>query len=302
MELLQLHYFLQLAQLQHVSRTAERLHISQPSLSATIKKLEAELGAPLFVRKGRNIALSPYGEVFKQHVEESFLSLENGKQAVARLKQEDDCTLNLGLLSPYVWNKLLVHYSSLCPQVKINRRSVEGQRFWDSILDGEIDFYLGGINQIENLDTSRLEYTELYRDTMVLLLHKNHPLSGRKQLDLRECREEPFISLDAETNLQQFINHLFAQAGFAPKTVMTCDYTLRDQIAADGHGLSLTTLYAAQKSRVPGLVYVPITFPAEERKLGLVWRKNLVFTPSMEQFFAVARRFYSDGHTPPEPN
>ncbi|MBO5727000.1 MAG: LysR family transcriptional regulator, partial [Oscillospiraceae bacterium] len=106
MELLQLHYFLQLAQLQHVSRTAERLHISQPSLSATIKKLEAELGAPLFVRKGRNIALSPYGEVFKQHVEESFLSLENGKQAVARLKQEDDCTLNLGLLSPYVWNKL----------------------------------------------------------------------------------------------------------------------------------------------------------------------------------------------------
>ena len=89
MELLQLQYFLQLANLQHVTKTARQLHVSQPSLSATIKKLEAELGAPLFIRKGRNIVLSPYGEAFKQYAEEAFLSLENGRQAVARLRREE---------------------------------------------------------------------------------------------------------------------------------------------------------------------------------------------------------------------
>ena len=53
MELLQLKYFLLLCESQHVSKTAEKLNISQPSLSSTIKKLEKELGVPLFVRKGR---------------------------------------------------------------------------------------------------------------------------------------------------------------------------------------------------------------------------------------------------------
>ena len=300
MELLQLQYFLLLAKQQHVTRTAEILHISQPSLSATIKKLEAELGVPLFVRKGRNITLSSYGEAFRQYVEEAFLSLENGKQAVARLQKRDDCTLNLGLLSPYVWNDLLLRYSTLYPEVKINRRSIEDQRFWDSILDGEIDFYLGGLNQIELLDPARLQYTVLYEDSMVLLVHKNHRLAGRTEIDLRECREEAFINLDAETNLQQFINGMFRRAGFAPKVVMTCDYTLRDQMAADGHGVSITTRLGAEKSGVTEVVSIPIRFPAEKRKLGLVWRKNRVFTPSMEKFCSLAGRFYTDGNPPQE--
>ncbi len=294
MELLQLQYFLLLAKQQHVTKTADMLHISQPALSSTIKKLEAELGAPLFVRKGRNIALSPYGEVFKQYVEEAFFSLENGKQAVARLKNTDDCTLNLGLLSPYVWNELFLHFENLYPNIKINRRSIEGYRFWDSILSGEIDFYLGGLNQMETLDTTRLQYAALYEDNMVLLVHKNHPLADRKEIDLRECRDEPFINLSEDTNLQQFINQLFQQAGFTPRVVMTCDYTLRDQIVADGHGVSITTQLGAQISKVPGAVPIPITFPAEKRKLGLVWRKNRVFTNSMEKFYTAANHFYSE--------
>ena len=294
MELLQLQYFLLLANQQHVTRTAELLHISQPALSLTIKKLESELGVPLFVRKGRNIALSPYGETFKQYVEEAFLSLENGKQMIARLKHEDGGTLNLGLLSPYVWNELLMLFNDLYPDTTINRCSIEDHRFWDNILDGEIDFYLGGLNQLEQLDISRLQYATLYEDNMVLLVHKNHPFAGRKSIDLRECRNEKFINLSAQTNLQQFINQMFRHAGFSPNVVMTCDYTLRDQMAADGHGVSITTQLAAQKNNLPGVVHIPISFPAEKRKLGLVWRKNRVFSAPMEQFYDVAIRFYSD--------
>ncbi len=294
MELLQLQYFLLLANQQHVTRTAEILHISQPALSLTIKKLENELGVPLFVRKGRNIVLSSYGEAFKAYVEEAFLSLENGKQVLARLKNEDSEILNLGLLSPYVWNELFMLFNDLHPQVKINRRSIEDHRFWDSILNGDIDFYLGGLNQMDQLDTSRLQYTTMYEDNMVLLVRKDHPFAGRRSIDLRECRNESFINLAEETNLQQFINQMFRHAGFRPKVVMTCDYTLRDQMAADGHGVSITTQLGALKSDAHGVVPIPISFPAEKRKLGLVWRKNRVFSDPMEKFYDVAMRFYSD--------
>ena len=294
MELLQLQYFLLLAKQQHVTRTAEILHISQPALSLTIKKLEAELGVPLFVRKGRNIALSPYGEAFKQYVEDAFFSLENGRQKLARMKNTESSTLNLGLLSPYVWNELLMLFDDLHPRIQINRRSIEDHRFWDSILNGDIDFYLGGLNQLDQMDTSRLEYITLYEDNMVLLVHKDHHFARRKTIDLRECRNESFINLASETNLQQFINQMFHRAGFAPKVVMTCDYTLRDQMAADGHGVSITTQLAAQKSGTSGVVHIPISFPSQKRKLGLVWRKNRVFTDPMEKFYDVSLRFYSD--------
>ena len=295
MELLQLQYFLLLANQQHVTRTAKLLHISQPALSLTIKKLEAELGVPLFIRRGRNIVLSPYGEAFKQHVEDAFFSLENGKRALARMQKAGNSTLNLGLLSPYVWNELLMLFNDLHPDLNINRRSIEDHRFWDSILSGDIDFYLGGLNQLEEMDTSRLDYATLYEDNMVLLVHKDHPFASRESIDLRECRDESFINLAAETNLQQFINRMFHRAGFVPKVVMTCDYTLRDQMAADGHGVSITTELAALKSDVKGVVHIPISFPGEKRKLGLVWRKNKVFSDPMEKFYDVALRFYSDG-------
>ena len=226
MDLLQLEYFLRLAANEHVSKTAEQLHISQPSLSATIKKLEAELGVPLFIRQGRNIALSPYGQAFKVYVEEAFLALNNGKQAIDQLRGTDDCQLNLGLLSPYVWTEVFQDFAALYPEVRINRYSVEGYRYVDQILAGKIDLYLGGINRIEELDNGKIQYTTLYEDDMVLLVHKSHPLAGRTGVDLRECRNEHFINLDPSTNLQQFISALLEQAGFDTTVVMVCDYTL----------------------------------------------------------------------------
>lgn len=296
MELLQLQYFLLLSEQQHITRTANLLHISQPSLSSTIKKLEAELGSPLFVRKGRNIVLSPYGEVFRQYVADAILSLENGRQAIANLRSEEENTLELGLLSPYIWNELFLRFDRLHPEVKINRRSVEDRRFDRSILNGEIDFYLGGLNQIEELDTACLQYVPLYEDHMVLLVNKNHPLADRKEIDLRECRSERFVNLSAGTNLQQFIDHLFELAGFTPQSVMICDYTLRDQVVAAGRGVSVTTRLGACKSDAAEVVAIPIIFPAEKRKLGLVWRKNRLFTPAMEKFYNAANHFYSDIH------
>jgi DNA-binding transcriptional LysR family regulator len=296
MDLLQLQYFLRLATNEHVSKTAEQLHISQPSLSATIKKLETELGVPLFIRKGRNIALSPYGQAYKAYVEEAFLALDNGRQAIDRLRNADDCTLNLGLLSPYVWTEVFQDFAHLHPEVRINRYSVEGYRYVDQILAGKIDLYLGGINRVDALDDSKVQYTTLYEDDMVLLVHKSHPLAGASGVDLRNCREEHFINLDASTNLQQFISALFTQARYTPSVVMVCDYTLRDQMVAENHGVSITTKLAAQKTEARDVTYVPITWPAEKRRLGLVWRRGRVFSQSMQKFHDVACEFYRDIH------
>lgn len=66
MELLQLEYFYAVAQNQHMTRTAEQLHIAQPSLTQSIRRLEKELGVPLFYHSGRNIALTEYGVALQE--------------------------------------------------------------------------------------------------------------------------------------------------------------------------------------------------------------------------------------------
>ena len=292
MELLQLQYFLQLANLQHVSRAAEKLHISQPSLSATVKKLESELGAPLFVRKGRNIVLSSYGEVFKTYAEQALLSLENGRQAVSNMKSADDSSLNLGILSPYIWNELFSRFSDNNPHIKINRYSIEDYQFYDSLIEGKIDMYLGGINFQRNVNTDEIEFLPLYEDDMVLLVHEDHPLAKHDGVDLRECRGERFISLDDSTSLQQFINNMFDQVRVKPDVVMVCDYTLRDRMVSEKHGVSLTTKLAAKKTEVKNVKYITVINPTEKRRLGLVWRRGKLLSDSMQKFCNTAKEFY----------
>jgi len=292
MDLLQLQYFLKLASIQHVSKTAELLHISQPSLSATIRKLETELGVPLFIRKGRSITLSPYGEAYKSFVEDAFLALENGKHTLDSMQQTDSGTLNLGMLSPYVWTEVFQEFAQQHPDIQVNRFSAEGFQYVDRLLDGTIDLYLGGLNGIDQLSAAKLQYHTLYEDDMVILVPNSHPLAREKVIDLRQCRDEGFINLEASTNLQQFTDSLFAQAGVTPRVIMVCDYTLRDHMVADGHGISVTTRLSARKTDTGNVTYIPITYPAEKRKLGLVWRKNRVFSHAMQQFFDAAQDFY----------
>ena len=293
MDLLQLQYFLKLANIQHVSKTAELLHISQPSLSATIKKLEVELGVPLFTRKGRSITLSPYGEAYKSYVEEAFLALENGKRTIDTMLKTEAGTLNLGMLSPYVWTEVFQEFAQEYPDVQVNRLSAEGFHFIDRLLDGTIDMYLGGLNGIDVLSAGKLQYHTLFEDDMVLLVPDSHPLAAETSIDLRQCGDLGFINLESGTNLQQFIDVLFDRAGVEPRVIMVCDYTIRDQMVADNHGVSVTTQLSARKTDARNVTYIPISYPAEKRKLGLVWRRGQVFSPAMQYFFDAAQDFYS---------
>ena len=80
MELLQLQYFRELARNGHLSKTAEALHIAQPSLSQILKRLESEIGVPLFDRVGNRIVLNDSGRIFLKYSDEIFAALDRAVQ------------------------------------------------------------------------------------------------------------------------------------------------------------------------------------------------------------------------------
>ena len=292
MDLLQLQYFCRLAESQHVTRTARELNISQPALSATIKKLENELGAPLFTREGRNITLSPYGKVFRDYVEEAFLSLENGRRAVADMWNGDALSLTVGLLEPLSWKDMIREFSLLYPGITLNVLSIEYSRFTDSLLDGQIDLYLGGVNGMKPGELSRVHTEVLREDDMVVMMPESHPMAGRETIDLRELKEEAFINLTPGSNFQEFINSLFKEAGFEPRISMICDSSLRFVMVAEGHGIIVTTRNAAGRATTPGLSWATLSYPKEKRQVGLVWYKGHIITSSMDKFIRFAREYY----------
>lgn len=112
MELLQLKYFQTAARLQHISRAADELNVTQPSLSITISRLEDELGVRLFDRKGRNVKLNKAGQAFLDRVNTVFCELESAKEEVQEIsgmlsKHISIATTNPRLLSGILTNFLL---------------------------------------------------------------------------------------------------------------------------------------------------------------------------------------------------
>ncbi len=288
-ELLQLHYFLELAKTEHVTKTAEKLHVSQPSLSITVKKLEEELKTPLFERKGRNIRLSKYGKAFASYVEEALFSIERGKRALADMKKEGENTVRLGVLSPYVWSDLFAAFKEKEPDIMVSRYSMEGGEYVDALLRGEIDAYLGAMNDTRR---PRLSYTLLYTDAMVLEVSRDNPLSRRKRVDLRECGEEKFINLARDTDLQRFASSLCFEAGIDPTPVMEVNYTLRDRMVSLGYGVSLTTLTSAKKCEYPNVVYLELSYPKKRRVLGLVKPEGGREKEALGRFEEFAKEYY----------
>ena len=99
MELLQLEYFYAVAQNQHMTRTAEQLHIAQPSLTQSIRRLEKELGVPLFYHSGRNIALTEYGVVLQEALTPVLKTLHQIPNQLQQLAQERETTIRLNVLA-----------------------------------------------------------------------------------------------------------------------------------------------------------------------------------------------------------
>ena len=88
MNLNQLYYFRTLAELEHYTKAAEKLNISQPTLSHSIAAMEKELGANLFEKQGRNVVLTKYGRIYIFYVENALTQLELGKNQIERLVSE----------------------------------------------------------------------------------------------------------------------------------------------------------------------------------------------------------------------
>lgn len=284
--LLQLQYFQALAAEQHLTRTAEKLYISQTTLSTMISKLERELGVRLFDRNGGSLRLNECGQKYLQYVNGALLMLADGENAARALGgQGDSSTLSLAISGTNAWGETIIAFKQRYPKYRITQQSEVLPAMKDNLLSGRLDMALVGT---EDMTDERLEYLPLREGRIYACLPRGHRLEGRQAVMLSDLKDEPIISTLKEMPYTVFCTNMFRKAGITPNIVTECDFLLRPRLLASGMGIALLYGPALDQPIVADMfrpfVCIPIEDDCAVRRLGLFWRRGRRFTPVMKAF------------------
>jgi LysR family hydrogen peroxide-inducible transcriptional activator len=194
MELHQLRYFCAVAETGSFSRAAEQSHVSQPSLSQQIIKLEEELGARLFDRLGRSVRLTELGKTFLPRARAVLRELEAAKGDVVERKDFVGGPVTVGVIptvGPYFLPRVLTSFSRKFPQVRFTVVEEITPVLLDRLRAGAIDVAILALP----IRGHEFETTPLLTERLFAALPKNHRLAKRTALSLRDLRSEPFLLL-----------------------------------------------------------------------------------------------------------
>lgn len=280
MELLQLRYFLTVAEMLNITHAAKHHRIPQPAMSKTISRLEKELGAPLFDRYKNKLSLTPEGETFYRSVCRSLSGIDGAAQAITGADAPLSGELKI-LVCQHRGTVLdsIIAFKKQYPQVSF-------RFFYQEDESRDFDLCIGSQPPDESFDSSVCLITE----PLKLVAAATHPAAKAKAVRFEDLRQEPFAIVSQESSLWQQTEHQCRLAGFVPKVSVTCGdlHCLLRYVAS---GLAVTLGPAVSWRNLPddGIVFLP-TEPALFRATYLFW--NGEKTPS--RLCSTYREFLTD--------
>lgn len=188
----QLNIFLEAADTLNFTQAAERLHISQPSVSQNVQALEEHFGLALFLRSGRNIELSDAGialvplvrelVVLAKHIEETMASIKGGIQGHLSV----GCSTSTGR---YILPKLLAYFHTQFPQVRATCHVLSQEDSLNMLLEGKVHLAMAS----DPPYIADIEFRHLLSESIILIVPRQHPWTGLKEIDLDQLFEGDFI-------------------------------------------------------------------------------------------------------------
>jgi DNA-binding transcriptional LysR family regulator len=220
MDLQQLRVFREAAKAGGFTRASESLHLSQSTISLHIKRLEEELGSPLFLRTKKRVYLNEAGQLLLQYVERIFQEVKNAQMAVQELNQLQRGTIRLGsgaTTVTYLLPKILGAYQRRYPHIEL------------VVVTGSTETLAQALHQ-QSLDlavvmepvspTLAIEILPILQEELVLVVGSNHPLAAKELLNPEDIRDVAFISFLQGSAMQDQVDYHFNRIGVQPRIVM----------------------------------------------------------------------------------
>ena len=285
---------LHLAQVKHYTRAAQQLCISQPSLSHAIRQLEGELGVPLFEKTGRNTTLTPFGETFLTTVHQTLGALEEGVETLRRSARGEGL-IRLGFLrrlgSRYI-PQLAAEFLAAHParNLSFTFHTDRTQGLVESLLHRQCDLVF--CSQPD--PALPLTAVPVVRQELVLITPKDHPLAGRRAVDLAQALPYPMVYFTREAGLRRVVDGLFAAAGGAPRIAYE---TEEDQMLAGpgAHGFGIAVVPQMELLHKLEVAVLKITAPDYRWEVFLTTCDGLFLAPAARDFRDFALRRSQEG-------
>ncbi|WP_439662175.1 LysR family transcriptional regulator [Lentzea sp. HUAS TT2] len=265
MELRQLEYFVATAEECHFTRAARRMHVTQSALSASIRALEVELGAPLFLRTTRQVELTEAGRALLPEARRALGSVESARDAVAAVQGLLRGTLSVGSLQclhvvhlPAV----LARFHELHPGVEIRMRQSGNAELVEDVRAGRLDvaFVTRQPKMADDLRTSTLA-----SEPLVLACAPESPFAARESVELAELAGQSFVDFNADWGTRDEADRALAAAGVERRVAVEVNdvHSLLDFVAF-GLGVALVPQSFALKTDRAHFVGLRGTVPVAE--------------------------------------
>jgi DNA-binding transcriptional LysR family regulator len=271
----QLAAFVEVARLRSVSRAADVLFVSQPALTARLKRLEAELGASLFVRTPRGMRLTESGNALLPYAVRALGTVEDGRQAVNSVERGGAGRLALGAapaVGTYVLPALLKRFAQSHPRVEVSVRTGHSEEVLALVLGEQVDLGL-----VRALQHPAVASAPLYEDRLVLVVEPGHRFARDGRIEMEELSGEQLVLFDRTSSYHELTSALFRRAGVQPAGVMELDnIDAAKKMVREGFGLALLPRTAVSDELAGGSLKQVEISDAEpvRREIVAVWRRD----------------------------
>lgn len=283
MELRTLRYFLTVAEEENITRAAELLHMTQPTLSRQLMELEREVGSTLILRGKKGVGLTEDGLFFRQRAQEIVELADRLEQCFVQRNDTVSGMVVIGAtesVGSRILAKLICRFAEKYPLVQFSLYNETADVIKERLDKGLADVGL----LLEPVDMQKYEYIRLpQKETWGILMRADHPLAENEQITPAEIRPYPLILPLRENVRKDILNWLGAEER---DLRVPLSYTLLSNAALlveQGLGCAFCLDGALGVRSSPDLKFIPVS-PEKTTRSVLAWKKNQLFSPAVSLF------------------
>lgn len=291
----QLEYFVVLAEMRHFRKAAERLCISQPALSNSIKALEAELGCQLFQRETRNIALTLEGNIFREHAVRILGDTDHAVKAVSKVhSMRGGSAIRIGVISslaramlPHLLADYMEGYPDCAPAIITEMDDIF--ECYQALKDDEIDIAFCG-----ELSNEGMGWTPIASLRLVAAVNAAHPLADLPQARISDLAAFPIISYRHKTMLHNSIKAISESAGFAFREAFYDESSIACHLAVQPDAVALI-LDTHADSENDGICFIEVEELSQPfHQVGAAYHVSSLQDSEISRFVIYLQEQFSD--------
>jgi LysR family transcriptional regulator, transcription activator of glutamate synthase operon len=268
MEVRELEWFITLARTENVTNAADQLHISQPTLSRALGRLERKLGVRLFDRQQNRLRLNKYGEIFQAHAGRAIKELTQAEERISSLVDPERGVVSLGFLHSFggwLVPSLLDRYRTIAPSVTFELEGAAADSILDAVRSGRVD--IGFVAPRPAADD--IAWVPLGRELLCLEVPPGDDLEGRESISIADIADRPMVALGPAFGLRHAVDRLFDDAGITPhiKIEATELSTLRALVR---HGAGIAIVPVPPGGEASPSTMIPLRDPRAFRAYGAI--------------------------------